>query len=143
MARAATKKPATSTAQSTKTGSSKSKRGRPVGSKNRSSVAPLKAASGPTRSTAAQKAVPVAPKLNKAELEVQLAKLERLVVRLREQNKELKAIVKSAQAPKQAIPETKLVRDDAKSAPAAKTRKPRASKTVSAAVAVEDANPSE
>ena len=76
-------------------------------------------------------------------MEVQLAKLERLVARLREQNKELKAIVESAEAPKQAIPETKPARRVSKSAPATRTRKPRVSKTVDVDVTVKDDNASE
>src|SRR3978361_994767 len=95
MARAAIKKTVKPAAGSTRTGPAKPKLGRPAGSKNRSPVVSLKAANPPTRSTASRKAAPVAPKLNKAELEVHVAKLERLVARLREQNKELKALAKS------------------------------------------------
>jgi hypothetical protein len=40
--------------------------------------------------TAARKPAPAAPKLNKAELEAQVVKLERTIARLRKQNAEMK-----------------------------------------------------
>ena len=67
--------------------------GRPVGSKNRVPATVTKARSAPApvqKRTAARKAPPAAPKLNKAELEAQVVKLERTVARLRKQNAEMK-----------------------------------------------------
>lgn len=68
--------------------------GRPVGSKNRVPAAAVtKARSAPApvqKRTAARKAPPAAPKLNKAELEAQVVKLERTIARLRKQNAEMK-----------------------------------------------------
>ena len=143
IARVAIKKTAKSTAPSTGTRLAKPKLGSPAGSKNRSSTASVKAASRPTRSTASRKTDPVAPRLNKAELEVQLAKFEHLVACLRKQNKELKAIVKSAEVPKEGTPAARPARRVATPAPATKTRKPRTSKSVNADAAVEDADPFE
>ena len=143
MARAAIKKTIKPAARSTTTASSRPKVGRPPGSKNRSTAAPLKAATPPTRSVVSRKAAPVAPKMNKAELELQLAKLERLVTRLREQNKELKALAKPAEAPKEAKPAAKPARATLKPIPATKTRKPRVSKAAKPSEVVEADNASE
>lgn len=143
MARAATKKTIKPAARSTVMASSKPKVGRPLGSKNRSSAVPLKATTSPTRSVMSRKAAPAAPKMNKAELELQLAKLERLVTRLREQNKELKTLVKAAEAPKEAKPAMKVARGIVKPVPAIKTRKPRVPKTEQPSEVVESDNASE
>jgi predicted RNase H-like nuclease (RuvC/YqgF family) len=70
----------------------KRKPGRPLGSTNAKKPAPASA-----RKTAASKPAARAPKLNKAELEAQVAKLERSVSRLREKNKELKLAMTTAQ----------------------------------------------
>ncbi len=72
----------------------KKRLGRPPGSKNR---VPAKAKAGAARSVR-KRAVPAAPRLNKAELEAQLAKLERTVKRLRKQNAELKQAAREATA---------------------------------------------
>lgn len=67
--------------------------GRPVGSKNRVPASVTKTRSAPApvqKRTAARKSAPVAPKLNKAELEAQVVKLERTIARLRKQNAEMK-----------------------------------------------------
>jgi exonuclease VII small subunit len=90
MARATTK--IRTSRKSVAEASPKRRPGRPVGSKNRKVVASVlersskaKAPRSPTTRTTA-----AAPKMNKAELEARVAKLERTVTRLREQNKELK-----------------------------------------------------
>ena len=70
------------------------KRGRPPGSKNRVPAEPSKTTKAAARKASSRKAPPAMPKLNKAELEAQLVKLERTVSRLREQNKELKRQVR-------------------------------------------------
>ena len=71
----------------------KKRLGRPVGSKNRT-TATVKAKAAPItaakRAVAKKPAIPTAPKLNKAELEHQVIKLERTIARLRKQNAELK-----------------------------------------------------
>ena len=72
----------------------KPKRGRPPGSKNRVPAEPTRTTRTAARLATSRKAPLAAPKLNKAELEVQLVKLERAVSRLREQNKELKRLVR-------------------------------------------------
>ncbi len=72
----------------------KRKPGRPVGSTNARKPAPAAKASRPaTGRAAAVKPAARAPKLNKAELEAQVGKLERAIARLREKNKELKQAV--------------------------------------------------
>ena len=138
MARTAVKKTIKPKARSTATTLSKPKVGRPLGSKNRSSVVPLKAATSPTRSVVSRKAAPAAPKMNKAELEVQLVKLERLVSRLREQNKELKILARSAEAPKEGKPAVKQARATVKPVAVIKTRKPRVSKAAIFSKALEE-----
>ena len=71
----------------------KKRLGRPLGSKNRVTSAG-KAKAAPVASTghgvSKKTAAPVVPKLNKAELEHQVIKLERTIARLRKQNAELK-----------------------------------------------------
>ncbi|MGI4794185.1 MAG: hypothetical protein ACRYG8_08915 [Janthinobacterium lividum] len=79
--------------------------GRPVGSKNRT---PSKAKAAPVaaakRTVAKKVAAPAAPKLNKAELEHQVIKLERTIARLRKQNADLKQTARedAIEAPKAA-----------------------------------------
>ena len=143
MARAALKKTIKPVERNTGTGSWKPKLGRPLGSKNRSAVAPLKATTSATRSALSRKAVPSAPKMSKAELELQLAKSERLVARLREQNKELKTIVKAAAAPKEAKPAAEPVQPVGKSVPATKAARPRVTKAAKPSRSVEDDHASE
>ena len=94
MARTATKK--SSTKVSTIIGNvvPKPKRGRPPGSKNRVPAESTKTTRAAARTAAARKSPLATPKLNKAEVEAQLVKLERTVSRLREQNKELKRLVR-------------------------------------------------
>lgn len=82
----------------------KKRLGRPLGSKNRVPT-PARAKSAPASATkrgAVRKAAPAAPKMNKAELEAQVLKLERSIARLRKQNTELKAAAREepAEAPK-------------------------------------------
>ena len=79
--------------------SQKRKPGRPVGSTNArkpASATVAKAAKPAAKRVAAPKPAARAPKLNKAELEVQVGKLERAIVRLRDKNKELKQAVVEA-----------------------------------------------
>lgn len=70
----------------------KKRPGRPLGSKNRVK-SPTSAKAVPVARTtraAPRKTAAPAPKLNKAELEAQIVRLERTIVRLRKQNAELK-----------------------------------------------------
>ena len=77
--------------------SQKRKPGRPVGSTNaKKPAAAAKAAKPAAKRVTAPKPAARAPKLNKAELEVQVGKLERTIVRLRDKNKELKQAVADA-----------------------------------------------
>ncbi len=77
----------------------KRKPGRPIGSTGTKKATPASAAK-PVKSSATRGAIarPAAraAKPNRAELEIQLGKLERTVVRLREKNKELKQIATEA-----------------------------------------------
>jgi len=69
----------------------KKRLGRPPGSKNIVPAASkAKAAPASAKRVVRKTAAPAAPKLNKAELEAHVVKLERTVVRLRKQNAELK-----------------------------------------------------
>ena len=102
MARATTTKRAAPKARAKAVAAApKRKPGRPLGSTNaRSSV--TKASKAATKRQAAPKAAVRAsairaPKLSKAELEIQVAKLERSVARLRDKNKELKQVAVDAQ----------------------------------------------
>ena len=105
----------------------KKRLGRPPGSKNR---VPTKAKAGAARS-ARKLAVPAAPRLNKAELEAQLAKLERMVARLRKQNAELKqAAQETAAAPE---PEPAPTRRPRRTAAAPKTARTRRNASADAA----------
>lgn len=83
---------------------SKRRPGRPAGSKNRTAIASVPASSreAKTRRTQNAKAA-AAPKMNKAELEAHVAKLERTVARLRAQNKELKRAVADAAEQRDAL----------------------------------------
>ncbi len=94
----------------------KKRLGRPPGSKNR---IPAKAA-GAARSTR-NAAAPAAPRLNKAELEAQVAKLERTVARLRKQNAGLKQAAEEAAA----APEPEPTRKPRRTAAAPKTARTR------------------
>ena len=94
MARTATKKQLTKSLRMSESMTPKPKRGRPLGSKNRALAEPNKTTRSAARMATSRKAPPAMPKLSKAELEAQLAKLERAVSRLREQNKELKRLVR-------------------------------------------------
>lgn len=108
---------------------SKRKRGRPPGSKNRVAAEPRKTSAAVARAVASPKAPERAPKMSKAELEAQLAKLERTVARLREQNKDLKRLVreggKSTTAPE---PPAKPTRRTTSSA-VPKARRPGSSRS--------------
>ena len=80
--------------------------GRPLGSKNKTSLkAKTRTPATASRRLAPKKsAAPAAPKMSKAALELHVAKLERSIARLRKQNAELK----------------QTVRDDPEKAPVAK-----------------------
>ena len=102
MARTATS--ARSSKKITPTAAATKPRGRPVGSKNgvratRKAVAPAAVKRGVVRKTA-----PVAPKLNKAELEAHIIKLERTIDRLRKQGVEMKQAAKASSAKPAAAP---------------------------------------
>jgi hypothetical protein len=104
----------------------KRKPGRPVGAKTRA-IAPAKktapAARQTTRRTVTRATATPAPvRMNKAELEAQVVKLERSIERLRKQNAELKQALKAAP---QAEPAKAAGKPTAKAAakPAAHTRK--------------------
>ena len=114
----------------------KKRLGRPPGSKNR---VPAKAA-GTTRSTR-KAAAPAAPRLNKAELEAQLVKLERTVARLRKQNAELKQAAKEAAVP--AAPEPAPERKPRRIAAAPRTARARRSAAEAEPVSVEPDEDSE
>ena len=77
----------------------KRKPGRPIGSTNArksASATAAKATKPVAKRVSAPKAAARAPKLNKAELEIQVGKLERAIGRLRDKNKELKQAVTEA-----------------------------------------------
>ena len=86
----------------------KKRLGRPLGSKKRVKPStPTKAAfvAYTTRAAPRKAAAPAAPKLNKAELEHQVVKLERTITRLRKQNAELKHMARTeAREPEDAPP---------------------------------------
>ncbi len=105
-------------ARSTKTARTSSRRapeaaprkrlGRPLGSKNKVTSA-TKAKAAPlartARAASRKTAAPATPKLNKAELEQQVVKLERIIARLRKQNAELKHTARTeAREAAQAVP---------------------------------------
>ena len=101
---ARTTKPTRASARQTAEPAPKKRPGRPAGTKNR--IPASKARSAPAapakRVVARRSEAPAAPKLNKAELEAQVVKLERTVARQRKQIAELKQTVRegSAEAPK-------------------------------------------
>lgn len=99
----------------------KRKPGRPVGSTNAKKAASATSAKATAKATAKRsaslKAAP-APRLNKAELEIQVGKLERTIARLRDKNKELK------QAAIEARNHLDTLEAELASKPAAETRKP-------------------
>ena len=82
----------------------KKKIGRPLGSKNRVSAA-AKVKNVATARKPVSRRVSTAPaqiRMNKAELEAQVAKLERSLARVRTQNAELKQALKEAELPAKA-----------------------------------------
>ncbi len=95
----------------------KRKPGRPVGSTNAKKAALATSAKATAKRSASLKAAP-APRLNKAELEIQVGKLERTIARLRDKNKELK------QAAIEARNHLDTLEAELASKPAAETRKP-------------------
>lgn len=102
--------------------------GRPPGSKNRNlSVTEAKGAPlDVTKRTLPKKAAaPAASKLNKAELEAQIVKLERTIVRLRKQNSELKQTAQehASEAAKPAVAPAKAIIKKSKPASATKARR--------------------
>lgn len=125
-------------ARSTKTTAAAAKRapepapkkriGRPVGSKNRAPVAktkPARAAATPQKA-GRKVAAPATPKMNKAELEAQVVKLERTIARLRKANADLKQTARAepVEAPKPAPAAAPTPAKKPKRAAAPKTRKP-------------------
>ena len=70
------------------------------------------------------------PKLSKAELEAQLVKLERAVSRLREQNKELKRLVREGAETAEPAAAPTPTRRSTRTAAAPKAARTRASKPV-------------
>jgi len=95
---------ARSSKKTTPTAAATKRRGRPVGSKNgvratRKAVAPAAAKGAVARKTAL-----AAPKLNKAELEAHIIKLERTIDRLRKQGVEMKHAAKASSAKPAAAP---------------------------------------
>ena len=105
----------------------KRKPGRPVGSTNVKKSASATAAKSTrtvTKRVAAPKAAARAPKLNKAELEIQVGKLERAIGRLRDKNKELKQAVTEAREHRDTLEAELAARPTAEVAkPARKTRR--------------------
>ncbi len=89
MARAAVKTRSATGRKAADATAPKRRPGRPPGVKNKVKALPAKAARS-TKAAATTKSA--APKRNKAELETHVIKLERTVLRLREQNKELKRV---------------------------------------------------
>ena len=130
MARTATKKPSTKSLRSTGTLSPTPKRGRPPGSKNRIAAEPRKTTRQTARTAASRKAPPATPKPSKAELEAQVVKLERTVSRLREQNKELKRLVRDAAETAELAAAAREPTRRSSRVAAARSRRPRSSKPV-------------
>ncbi len=112
----------------------KRKPGRPVGSTNvkkSTSATAAKSTKLVTKRVVAPKAAARAPKLNKAELEAQVGKLERSIGRLRDKNKELKQAVTEAREHQDTLEAELATRPAAEVAkPARKSRRSTA-KTVS------------
>ena len=131
MARAAK---ATTTRRSATVAVPKKKIGRPVGLKNRVTASLKgKAAAAPKRTVVRRASATPAPiRMNKAELEVQVIKLERSLARARAQTAELKQALKGAHQPAAtatARPETattKTTRKKATSTPVKRTRRTKA-----------------
>ncbi len=114
--------------------------GRPLGSKNKATSAAKAKAAPLARTTQAaprKAAAPATSKLNKAELEHQLIKLERTITRLRKQNAELKHTARTeareaAEAPPAPVADTRRM---PKRAPAPSTRRKAAAAVEPAAEA--------
>nr|WP_321984534.1 hypothetical protein [uncultured Lichenicoccus sp.] len=108
MARAAVKSRSPTGRKATDATTPKRRPGRPPGVKNKVKAVPAKAAKSGKAAATAKSA---APKRNKAELETHVIKLERTVLRLREQNKELKRVAASpAETAESPAPVSKPVR---------------------------------
>ena len=130
MARAT--KPAT-TRRSAPAAEPKKRIGRPAGSKNRVASGPKsKSAAAPKKPAMSRALATPAPlRMNKAELEAQLVKLERGLARAKAQNTELKKALKEAQQPTGSAVEPPMavsnpVRKKASSTPAKRTRRTKA-----------------
>ncbi|NPD68203.1 hypothetical protein HN018_22480 (plasmid) [Lichenicola cladoniae] len=98
---------ATSTSSSKKitpTDAAKKPRGRPPGSKNGVRATSKAKAPAAVKRAAVRKSAPAAPKLNKAELEAHVIKLERTIDRLRKQGAEMKQAAKLSTAKPAAAP---------------------------------------
>ncbi len=93
---------ATPARRSAKTAEPKKKIGRPLGSKNKVVASAKSKASPASRTPATRRATAAAPspvRMNKAELETHVIKLERSLARARTQTAELKKALKEAQQP--------------------------------------------
>ena len=131
MARTATKKQLTKSLRMSESMTPKPKRGRPPSSRNHTVAEPNKATRAAARTAPSLKAPPAMPKPSKAELEAQLVKLERAVSRLREQNKELKRLLRGgAEAAELAAAGPTLSRSRTRVAAVPKSRRPKSSKPV-------------
>ncbi len=111
----------------------KKKIGRPAGSKNRVASGPKsKSAAAPKKpATSRASATPAPVRMNKAELEAHVVKLERGLARAKAQNAELKKALKEAQQPGKpatAPPpaEAKTTRKKTSGTPAKRTRRTKA-----------------
>lgn len=133
MARTPSKKPTKTPSRPAVAKAPERRPGRPAGSKNRVAAAPEKAASVSARATASRKSAPAAPKMNKADLEAHVTKLERTISRLREQNKELKRAAVERPEPVEA--------PEPKAKPARRSSKPAAEAPVAEAQPVETSAP--
>jgi exonuclease VII small subunit len=92
--------------------------GRPLGSKNRKAVASVLGSSSKAKTSRSPttRAAIATPRLNKAELEARVAKLERTLTRLREQNKELKRAALDAAEQRDALEAARQAKSAARAA---------------------------
>ncbi len=129
MARATTTKPPARKPRMTVSDAPpKRKPGRPLGSTNAKKTPPASSARAPKPAARRAAVSAPAPKMNKADLEAHVAKLERTVSRLREKNKELKQAASDARE----HADTLEVQLSSRPAAAKPPRKPRRSASTSA-----------
>ena len=93
-----------SSKKTTPTPATKKPRGRPPGSKNGVRTTSKAKAPAAAKRAVVRKTAPAAPKLNKAELEAHIIKLERTIDRLRKQGAEMKQAAKAPAAKPAAAP---------------------------------------